>query len=242
MIYFISGPMSNYPDFNRPAFFECENYIGGFLRFDVVNPARNFDGDTTREWGEYIAVSCQQAAAADYLLLLPGWERSKGVKRELESHTNSHVYEYNAKERNGYRIGDPFPRTDAIARCEAAQERQRAFSSPIDGGGYKASMDDPSKPPLALIPKALLLGAGRALGFGATKYAPHNYRRGMKWSEPYSALLRHLSAWNEGEDADPETGFSHLDHAAAMLAFLMEFSTKPEYATFDDRWKGTVSA
>ena len=55
---------------------------------------------------------------------------------------------------------------------------------------------------------------------------------------PYSALLRHLFAWWGGEDRDPESGFSHLDHSAAMLAFLIEHSVNPAYASLDTRYKG----
>ena len=36
-------------------------------------------------------------------------------------------------------------------------------------------------------------------------------------------MCRHIFAWWGGEDKDPETGFSHLAHAACCLLFLMEF-------------------
>lgn len=112
------------------------------------------------------------------------------------------------------------------------------FSGQVDGSGYKTSMDDPKKIPLWLVPVALLRAAGRALGYGARKYAANNWRKGMAWSECYSALQRHLSAWLEGEDTDPESGLSHLDHATACLAFLTEYAGHPElYGKFDDRFK-----
>lgn len=111
------------------------------------------------------------------------------------------------------------------------------YSGNVDGGGYKASMDDPSKLPIALVPSAAVEGLARVLQYGANKYAANNWRRGMKWSEVYSALQRHLLAWNEGEDTDV-SGLNHLDHAMFGVAVLEEYVTHPElYEQFDDRFK-----
>lgn len=111
------------------------------------------------------------------------------------------------------------------------------FAGQIDGKGYKTSMDDPSKLPLWLVPVAFIRALARALQYGARKYASNNWRKGMNYSEPYSAMLRHLTAWNEGEALDPESGLSHLDHACANLAFLCEYEAHPElYAQFDNRF------
>jgi hypothetical protein len=108
----------------------------------------------------------------------------------------------------------------------------------VDGGGYKASMDDPRKLPLWLVPVALILGVASVLGFGAKKYAANNWRRGMKYSEVFSALQRHLNAWIEGEDNDAESKMNHLWHAGCCLAFLIEYIAFPKlYAQFDDRFK-----
>jgi hypothetical protein len=38
----------------------------------------------------------------------------------------------------------------------------------------------------------------------------------------YAAALRHLPAWRGGEELDPESGLTHLAHALANAAFLME--------------------
>lgn len=110
------------------------------------------------------------------------------------------------------------------------------FSGEIDGGGVKDSMVDPeNKPMMSLVPRALILGCAKALTYGAKKYAANNWRRGMRWSGPADALLRHFTAWLEGEDIDPESGLSHLAHVAANLGFLMHMETNYEYALMDDR-------
>ena len=117
----------------------------------------------------------------------------------------------------------------------------------VDGGGYKRSMDDQTKPRLDLVPSILMRGVAFVLMHGMKKYAANNWRRGMPRSEVYSAVQRHLTAYNEGEDRDPinkhlpedkqGSGLSHLWHAACDLAFLMEYEAHPElYAKFDDRF------
>ena len=115
------------------------------------------------------------------------------------------------------------------------------FTGEVDGGGIKMSMYDDfiTKPPLELVPMALTRGCARALGHGAKKYAPNNWRRGMRWGEVFGALKRHLDAWNEGEDIDAQedggSGLNHLDHAAACLAFLCHMVGDERYKKMDDR-------
>lgn len=81
---------------------------------------------------------------------------------------------------------------------------------------------DAHKVRLELLPPEFVEGVGRVLTFGASKYAAGNWAvgGGFAWSRLYGAALRHLFAWARGEDHDPESGLSHLYHAACMLAFL----------------------
>lgn len=93
---------------------------------------------------------------------------------------------------------------------------------------------DQGKPPLALLSKIALLEVGRVLAHGAEKYAADNWRGGLGHRRLISAALRHILAWNEGEDLDEETGLSHLAHAMCCLMFAIEeHALRPEY---DDRW------
>jgi hypothetical protein len=108
------------------------------------------------------------------------------------------------------------------------------FAGAVDGRGYKTVMDNP-KLPLQLIPPALLKETAEVLQFGASKYAPNNWMRGMSWTTVYGALMRHQMAWFMGEELDPESGLPHMAHAACCLAFLSHFRNNPEYAQFDDR-------
>lgn len=86
--------------------------------------------------------------------------------------------------------------------------------------GYKA---DKEKNRLDLWPVTPYLKVGEVLTYGANKYAPDNWRGGMAWSRLYAATLRHLMAWWMGQSKDPESGISHLAHAACNLMFLIEY-------------------
>lgn len=80
--------------------------------------------------------------------------------------------------------------------------------------------DDSQKLPYHLIAPEVLESLAKVLAFGAEKYAVRNWEEGMDWSRVYSAMQRHMWAWWGGEDNDPETGFSHLAHAACCIMFL----------------------
>ena len=93
--------------------------------------------------------------------------------------------------------------------------------------------DDGDKPRYDLIPPSTLHALATVLTFGAKKYAPRNWEKGISWGRVFAALMRHLWAWWGGELYDPETGFSHLWHAQCCLSFLIEFETT--HANLDDR-------
>lgn len=97
-------------------------------------------------------------------------------------------------------------------------------------GGAKA---DPGKPGTHLLPTRPLLAVARVLDFGAHKYAPDNWRKGIAYTRIYGAILRHLWAWWQGEQADPETGLHPLAHAACELLFLLEYESGPDVARRD---------
>lgn len=101
-----------------------------------------------------------------------------------------------------------------------------------------ATKYDQGKPQIGLISSIFLLGLARVLTFGAKKYSPNNWRKGMAYSRLFDALQRHLWAWWSGEDIDSETGESHLDNAACCLMFLRELSETRKDC--DDRYKRPI--
>ena len=93
--------------------------------------------------------------------------------------------------------------------------------------GDKARMD--------LLSPIALERTARVLTVGAKKYDDHNWRKGFVWSRLIGAALRHLTAWMAGQDRDPETGLSHLDHLACCVMFLQEHEERK--LGNDDRYK-----
>jgi len=96
--------------------------------------------------------------------------------------------------------------------------------------------DDQGKTRLELIPPEIIFAIGDILTFGAQKYGDRNWESGMKWSRAFGACMRHLWCWWGGKGPttrnfalghlDPETGRSHLWHAACCIAFLVAFEER----------------
>ena len=94
---------------------------------------------------------------------------------------------------------------------------------------------DNEKIPLQLIPSAALFEIGKAYQFGAKKYSAENWRGGFDWKRIIGSALRHLFAWKDGEDKDPESGLSHLAHLGFCVLTLLEYEVRK--AGNDDRYK-----
>lgn len=79
------------------------------------------------------------------------------------------------------------------------------------------------KAPMSTVPANVLAEIGVAMLEGASKYGRHNYRvAGSKASVYYDGTLRHLMAWWEGEDLDPDSGLSHITKAITSLVVLRD--------------------
>lgn len=96
--------------------------------------------------------------------------------------------------------------------------------------------DDTGKARIELIAPELIFALAQVLTFGAMKYAPRNWEKGMSWGRVFGALMRHLWAWWGGKgpttksflfgDLDDETEFSHLWHAACCIMFLLAYEER----------------
>lgn len=75
----------------------------------------------------------------------------------------------------------------------------------------------------------------KVMTFGAKKYDDNNWRGGFAWSRLIGAAYRHLSAWHNGQDKDPETGLSHLAHLGCCVMFMLEHEIRG--LGKDDRYK-----
>lgn len=87
------------------------------------------------------------------------------------------------------------------------------------------------KPVLSLMMEAreALEGGARVLEFGANKYARGNWHKGMEHTQLADCLLRHLVAYLNGEESDPESGQLHVDHVLVNALMLSQMvHTRPD--------------
>jgi len=80
-----------------------------------------------------------------------------------------------------------------------------------------------SKLPLHLWPTTATALGSLGLLDGALKYGRSNFRMiGIRASIYVDAAHRHINAWFEGEEMDPDSGLPHLAHALACLAIIVD--------------------
>lgn len=89
-------------------------------------------------------------------------------------------------------------------------------SNPKDAMGIK-------KVPMSCVSAPVIAEIGLGMMEGAMKYGRHNYRViGVRASVYYDAVMRHMMAYWEGEDIDPDSGLPHVSKAMASLAVLRD--------------------
>jgi hypothetical protein len=112
--YYLAGPMSGHKHFNLPLFYEVASLLRA-AGLKILNPAeldtdevrsaclRSLSGDLSRlpaTWGDMLGRDVKAVSDdCQGLILLPGWERSKGARLEafvalLKEHV---VYQYTDK-------------------------------------------------------------------------------------------------------------------------------------------------
>lgn len=80
-----------------------------------------------------------------------------------------------------------------------------------------------NKMPIHLWPQSATVLGALGLLDGALKYGRSNWRAtGVRASIYYDAIQRHLNAWFEGEDIDPDSGLPHMAHLLASAAIIVD--------------------
>jgi len=99
------------------------------------------------------------------------------------------------------------------------------------------------KPDISLVPPSAIVGMAMALGNGASKYGPYNWREEGKPVQVrtyLAAAMRHIMEKLDGEDLASDSGIDHLFHAMAGLAVVVDAIQVGNYV--DNRpIKGTAS-
>lgn len=86
-----------------------------------------------------------------------------------------------------------------------------------------------------LVPALAIEAAGDAFAYGVAKHGIPNGRgtyriAGTEQAETQTHVAsfeRHWLAWKRGEECDPESGLSHLAHAMAQLAIVVDLVRNP---------------
>lgn len=75
-----------------------------------------------------------------------------------------------------------------------------------------------------LIPIGCVEDLAKVLTYGAVHYKAESWKE-LEDAENryYAALMRHLSAYRQGQLTDEESGLSHLAHAMCNVVFLLWF-------------------
>ena len=199
---YIAGKMTGVPLFNFPAFDAARDVLEA-EGWKVISPA-----DLDREVGfdplnetfvskDFLDRAMRRDIEAlltcDAIYMLEGWETSTGAKAELALANWRHIPVFYEK--------------------PPISEDHR---NPKDILGSK-------KCPMHLLPPVALQATAWAHGQGATRYGPYNWRsKPIGASQYVGAILRHLTAWFEGEDNNPDSGINHLAHIGATVNILMD--------------------
>jgi len=96
------------------------------------------------------------------------------------------------------------------------------------------------KPKLSLVLEAgrALEGAAEVLEYGMGKYSRGNWKLGLPATEIIDSLSRHMKAFMDGQDLDPESGCLHVDHILVNALFLSDQMRSARMAAAtDDRSK-----
>lgn len=124
--------------------------------------------------------------------------------------------------------GDLSLRTEPCRSCNSGNDKWVACGAPVTPPPVVKDTNPKdaigiSKAPMSTVPAAVLAEVGVAMLEGACKYGRSNFRiAGVRASVYYDATMRHLMAWWEGEDTDPDSGMSHVTKAITSLVVLRD--------------------
>lgn len=104
---YICGPITGIPEFNKPAFDSVEDQLR-HQGFEPINPhrtcahiLRSFFPSDQAHWRACMKVDIRELMTCDMIVLLPGWESSKGAKLEVALARELSIGELKLKAGNG---------------------------------------------------------------------------------------------------------------------------------------------
>ena len=87
-----------------------------------------------------------------------------------------------------------------------------------------------------LIPLGPLSELAKAYTYGASHYGERNWEGGMQFSRCYAAALRHMIAWWNGTDVDPDSKRARVKHLASAAWNIFALMHYCQVQTLADKW------
>ena len=222
---YLAGPMRGYPEYNFPAFHKAAAELRK-RDWKVWSPAERdeaegFDPKADEAWplSYYMQFDLPAVCQSQAVIVLPGWEESKGAR--LEIHT-------------AHAVGIPVYRYDDGSEVTTIPA---LTGQPVIDYGEKVRYRDEetgyeketSIYRFDLIPPDALAELARVYGTGEQKYPSGadgpNWLQGGPWWASTAALERHLASWKAGQDVDPTDQTYELAkvawHAFALLTYTL---------------------
>ena len=269
---YLGGPMTGRPQFNFPAFDRAAERLREH-GYGIVSPAE-LDDPETREaalasadgapgtgshsgqtWADFLARDVKLIAdKVDGIVLLDGWEGSKGARLEcfVARLDNKPIFLYRP-DAPGLKIElDPEALAEAFTANGVVPEALFDTTPPVladseDGSGIPVKVKttevrkvDPTTGGekgqkirrYDLIPAHPQDQDALVYGAGAQKYDDDNWRKGFTWRLSLGAMRRHLALWQQGERYDAELSelagepVEHLACVRWHAATLMVFEAE----------------
>lgn len=78
---YLAGPMTGYPDLNFAVFHRAAARLRA-AGYEVANPAE-INPDQSSSWEACMRNDIAQLVTCDFVVVLPGWDRSRGASLEV---------------------------------------------------------------------------------------------------------------------------------------------------------------
>ncbi len=190
--------MQGYKDYNAKSFNDMALNLRK-LGYDVCNPIDISVAHPGKTREEYLKKDVAALTGCDSIVVLDNWDKSEGACLEVSIARSVKMPIYKLVDN----------------KLELMNDHGRKF--------------DIGKARWELLPWKEVEEIVKVLNFGALKYEVDNWKRVPNGRERYfGALIRHMVAYENGEQLDPETNLSHLSHAGCCLLFLIWFQNNEE--------------